>query len=158
MDYYQGNADYLALCFSKENRKTAEQIAECLLDSRVRVWSTDNGCALTEDAEASRFEKCRAAVIVISKEWTADPMCRLQLQAAAALDLSTLLIFIDETDLSADADLSALLNRSDRMTDFNPKKKQEFLDAVMPLLCVRDCLMSEDEQPKKKKGLFGLFK
>ena len=158
MDYYQGTEDYLALCFSKENRKTAEQIAECLLDSRIRVWSSDGGCELKEDAEASRFEKCRAAVIVISKEWTADPMCRIQLQAAAALDLSTVLVFIDETDLSADADLSALLSRSARMTDFSPKKKKEFLDAVLPLLCVQDCRMTEEEQPKKKKGLFGLFK
>lgn len=158
MEYYQGDRDYLALCFAKENRKTAEQIAECLQKQHVRVWGSDSGCELTQDSEASRFEKSRAAVIVISKEWAADALCRLQLQAAAALDLAAVLVFIDETDLSADADLSALLSRSARMLDYNPKAEGEFTDAVMPLLCVRDCIMQEDEQPKKKKsGIFGLF-
>ena len=158
MEYYQGDKDYLALCFAKENRKTAEKIAECLTENGVRVWSSENGCELTQDKEAARLEKCRAAVIVISKEWTADALCRMQLQAAAALELDTVLIFTDETDLSGDGDLSALLSRSVRMLDYSPKAQKDFLETVMPLLCVRDCLMDEEEQPKKKKGLFGLFK
>lgn len=159
MNYYQGDLDYLALCYAVQNRKTAEQIARLLQEQRVRVWSSDMGCNLKQDADAARFQKCRAAVILISAQWAADTLCRIQLQAAAALELDTVLVFLDETDLSKDEQLSALLRRSVRMTDYSAKEKNAFVEAFMPLLCVRDCLMAENEEPEKKKsGLFGLFK
>ena len=159
MDYYQGDLDYLALCYSVKDRKPAEQIARLLQERRIRVWSSDKGCCLKQDADAARFQKCRAAVILISADWAADTLCRIQMQAAAALELDTVLVFLDETDLSTDEQLSVLLRRSMRMTDYRAKEKDAFLEAFMPLLCVRDCLMAENEQPEKKKsGLFGFFK
>jgi len=156
MEYYQGDKDYLALCFAKSDRKTAEQILECLQKQRVRVWTSSRGCNLQKDADAARFQKCRAAVILVSAAWSAEELCRAQLYIASKLELDTVLVFLDETDLSTDEQLAALLSRSVRMVDYRAAAQEEFLETMMPLLCVRDCIMEADEQPETKKtGLFG---
>lgn len=158
MQYYQGDRDYLALCFSKSDRKSAEKLASCLQQQRVRIWSSSRGCALNHDEDGAYFQQSRAAVILISAAWCEEPLCRAQLQIAAKLEKDMVLVFLDQTDLSADAVLAPLLSRSVRMVDYNAAAEQDFCDAMLSLLCVRDCIMDADEQPEKKSGLFGFLK
>lgn len=158
MDAYQGNSDYIALCFSPKNRETAEKIYDQLAEARLRVWSSRRGCSPAKESDAARLAACCTALILVSAEWNADEKCTAQLRKAAEAERQIVLLFLDDTDLAQNEKLNLLLSRSTRMLDYDSGQPAGFMEELLSLMCIQDCKMAENEEPDTKKvGFLGLF-
>ena len=158
MEAYQGKLDYIALCFSADNRSAAEEICELLAKARLRVWTSKRGCDPRKDADAERLAGCTAALILVTADWAADEKSLLQLRKAAEADRQIVMLFLDDTDLSNYEDLSLMLSRSTRMLDYRAESAAECLEDLLSILCIHDCRMADNEEPDTKKiGFLGLF-
>ena len=151
MEVYQGKAEFLALCFAKENRSTADALIARLHEKRLRVWSSDRGCNVKKKDDAARFAESRTVLILISKEWLESESCIMQVRAAAEQDKALVLLFLEGADLMGKDDIRLLLSRSVRMIDYNPADDAECMEELLGLDCVRDCAMAEGEAPDLKK-------
>ena len=120
MEVYQGKLDYIALCFAKEDRSTAEALIAKLLEKRLRVWSSERGCNVKKKDDAARFGECRTALLLISKDWLESESCAMQLRAAAEQEKALVLLFMGGANFVGKADLNALISRSARMIDYDP--------------------------------------
>ncbi len=49
MEVYQGKLDFIAVCFAKDDRSTAETLIEKLHAKRLRVWSSERGCNVKKE-------------------------------------------------------------------------------------------------------------
>ena len=150
MESYQGKNDFIALCYDNDDRAAAERIAEALNALRVRVWSNYRGCVLRKSSDAERFAVCRTVCILISAKWIKGKNNTDQLKGAVLMDKQTVLLFLDDTDLSANEETAALLNRSMRMIDCDPENPDECMQELLSMECVTDCIMAEDEEPDTK--------
>ena len=158
MEVYKGKEDFLALCYAQQNRDAAEQIVERLNEERYRVWTNDRGVNPKKKSDATRLAECRAVVILISKDWTEDEKYTNQLRGASLIQKQTVLLFLDDTDLSMHEELNLLLNRSVRMFDYKKDKPEEGFSELLSLDCVQDCKMKDDEEPDTEKtGLIGFL-
>ena len=159
MATYQGNADFIAVCFDPDDREIAEQIIARLDAGHLRVWSGSRGCNIQKKNDAARLAACRTALIIISQNWLADGKCTPQLRFAAEHELQTVLLFTDDADLSTNEELRLLLSRSVRMLDYRAESAEECFAELLSLECVQDCKMRDGEQPDEEKpGLFGFLK
>ena len=158
MEAYQGSRDYIALCFSPENRQTAEEIYDRLAAEKLRIWTSRRGCRPDKESDAARLSGCCTALILISAEWLGNAKYTAQLQKAAEAERQIVLLFLDDTDLSTHEELNLLLSRSTRMLDYNAENAAECMDELLSLMCVQDCRMDDGEEPDTKKiGLLGIL-
>ena len=158
MEVYKGKSEFLALCYAQQNRDAAEQIVERLNQERYRVWTNDRGLNPKKKADATRLAESRAAVILVSKDWISDEKYTNQLRGASLLQKQTVLLFLDDTDLSKHEALNLLLNRSVRMFGYNAEQPEDCFSELFSLECVQDCKMKDDEEPDTEKtGLIGLL-
>lgn len=160
MNGYQGKADFIALCFSKKDRDTAERIAELLQKAGLRVWGNDRGCRVSRKADRERLAECRTALLLISKEWLADKSCSAQLAAACETERQTVMVFLDDADLTGNAALTPYLGRAVRMIDYRPQDERACFEELFALECITDCRKQPGEQDPEPEsgGLFGLFR
>ena len=96
------------------------------------------------------FAVCRTVCILISAKWLKGKNNTDQLKGAVLMDKQTVLLFLDDTDLSANEETAALLNRSMRMIDCDPENPDECMQELLSMECVTDCIMAEDEEPDTK--------
>ena len=158
MEVYQGKSDFIALCFAKEDRSTAEALIAKLLEKRLRVWSSERGCNVKKKDDAARFGECRTALLLISKDWLESESCAMQLRAAAEQEKALVLLFMGGANFVGKDDLNALVSRSARMIDYAPEDDAECMEELLELECIRDCMMAENEEPDlKKTGLWDIL-
>lgn len=158
MEVYQGKSDFIAVCFAKEDRSTAEALIAKLQEECLRVWSSERGCNVKKKDDAARFAECRTALILISKDWLESETCAMQLRAAAEQDKAYVLLFLGGTNLMGKEDLRMLLSRSARMIDYAPDDASACTEELLGLECITDCRMAEGEAPDlKKTGLWDIL-
>ncbi len=158
MEVYQGKSDFIAVCFAKDDRSTAEALITKLNGKRLRVWSSERGCNVKKKDDAARFSECRTALILISRQWLESENSAAQLRAAAEQEKALVLLFSDGSNLVGKDDLNALISRSARMIDYNPADDAECMEELFSLECIQDCMMAEGEEPDlKKNGLWDIL-
>ncbi len=158
MEVYQGKLDFIAVCFAKDDRSTAEALIEKLYAKRLRVWSSERGCNVKKKDDAARFAQCRTALILISKDWLESETCAAQLRAAAEQEKAIVLLFLGGADLVGRDDLNALLSRSVSMIDYAPDNDADCMAELLGLECIQDCAMPEGEEPDlKKTGIWDIL-
>ena len=158
MEVYQGKLDFIAVCFAKDDRSTAEALIEKLNSKRLRVWSSERGCNVKKKDDAARFAECRTALILISKDWLGSETCAAQLRAASEQEKAIVLLFLGGADLVGRDDLNALLSRSVCMLDYAPANDADSTEDLLGLECIRDCAMQENEEPDlKKTGIWDIL-
>lgn len=150
MESYQGKKDYIALCYDNDDRAAAEKIAEAFNALRIRVWSNYRGCVIRKGNDAERMAFSRTVCILISKKWLKGRHNTDQLKAAGLMEKQTVLLFLDDTDLSTDEEVSAMLNRSMRMIDCRIDNLEDCMQELLSMECITDCIMPEDEEPDTK--------
>ena len=158
MEVYQGKSDFIAVCFAKDDRSTAESLIEKLLEKRLRVWSSERGCNVKKKDDAARFAECRTALLLISKDWLESETCAMQLRAAAEQEKALVLLFLNGANLVGKDNLNAMISRSARMIDYAPDDDAAWMEELLELECIRDCMMTDDEEPDlKKTGLWDIL-
>ena len=158
MEVYKGKSDFIALCYAQQNRDAAAQILERLNQARFRVWTNDRGCNPKKKADAVRLAESRVALILISKDWITEEKYTNQLRGAAHIQKQTVLVFLDDTDMSKHEELNLLLNRSVRMFDFKADAPEECMENLMSLECIQECKMADGEEPDTENtGLIGFL-
>lgn len=158
MEVYQGKSDFIAVCFAKDNRSTAETLIEKMQAQRLRVWSSERGCNVKKKDDAARFAECRTAVILISKDWLKSETYAMQLRAAAEQEKALVLLFLEGANLVGKEDLRMLLSRAVRMIDYAPEEDAVCMEELLGLECITDCRMAEDEEPDlKKSGIWDIL-
>ena len=158
MESYQGNADFIAVCSSAKNRSAASKIIKRLQSEKLRVWVGDKGFNVQRREDLERLSQCRTALILVSKQWLADENCVNQLKAATTLERQTVLLFLDESDLTGNETVQSMLNRSARMISYQADSDEWFKE-LKALDCITDCTLNDGEQPEMKKvSLWSLFR
>ena len=156
MKAYQGNADYIAVCFSRSDQETALALTEQLSAAGLRVWYHERGCRLTKKSERERFAQSRTVLILVSAAWLSDKLCTAQLAAACELEKQHVLVFLDSSDLAGNEQLTPYLGRSVRMLDHGAETVSE----LMQLECITDCKADpgEADSDSGSGGFLGLFR
>ena len=158
MEVYQGKSDFIAVCFAKNDRSTAESLIEKLQEKRLRVWSSERGCNVKKKDDAARFAECCTALLLISKDWLESETCAMQLRAAAEQEKALVLLFLNGANLVGKDNLNAMISRSTRMIDYVPDDDAAWMEELLELECIRDCMMTADEEPDlKKTGLWDIL-
>lgn len=155
---YQGNADFIAMCFAMKNRLLASKIINRLQKEQLRVWVADKGFSVQRKEDLERLAVCRTALILVSKQWLADELCTGQLKAAAALERQAVLLFLDESELTGNDAVQAMLPRSAHLLSYSADS-EEWLKELLSLECITDCKYGAGEDPQTKKvSLWSLFR
>ena len=155
---YQGNADFIAMCFSMKNRSLASKIIKRLQSEQLRVWIAEKGFSVQRKEDLERLGQCRTALILVSRQWLADELCVGQLKAAAALERQTVLLFLDESDLTGNEPVQSLLNRSMRMISYQADSDEWFKE-LSAMDCFTNCRLQDGENPETKKvSLWSFFR
>ena len=155
---YQGNADFIAMCFAMKNRSAATKIVSRLQQEQLRVWVADKGFSVQRKENLERLAVCRTALILVSKQWLADELCVGQLKAAAALERQVVLLFLDESELTGNDAVQAMLPRSARLLSYSADS-EDWLKELLELECITDCKRAAGEDPQNKRiSLWTLFR
>ncbi len=154
MEVYQGDFNFLAVCFDKKDRDAAEALIDDLHNNHLRTWSSERGCDLTQKDDAERFAACRTVLILISDDMLASNDCTALVRAAMEQDKALVLLMLNNANLVGRDELNAMLNRSVRMIDYAPENVDACINELIALDCVYDCLMLANEAPNLKKTGF----